>query len=60
MKTLVINVKLTQSFEAEITDEQYELYQQSPGEFWSTYGDELTSNKNLSYEKVLEEEIEEI
>jgi hypothetical protein len=54
-------LNVVQDFETEITQEQYDLFQQSPDEFWDLFYNELQQNEDLFDEKVLDEwtEVEE-
>jgi len=45
-------------YTTEITQEQYDLYQQSPDEFWDFYYQELEQYEEYFDEKVLEEWID--
>lgn len=58
MPTVYRKVELIQTFDTEITQEQYDLYEQSPDEFWDLYHVELSDNEELFDEKVLNEWID--
>jgi hypothetical protein len=58
MPTVYRKIELIQIFDTEITQEQYDLYEQSPDEFIDLYYSELSDNEDLFDEKVLNEWIE--